>query len=337
MSPFSTTSSTWQPHSPLKPDVLFEGGNAARDAHGAIWLPSLSLLTTHHRPVDRLFTTANATSASTALAAGFAAELMAAYPELWPETIRGLIVHSARWTDEMRRMYLSAASPKKPEFARLVRHCGFGSPGLDRAMWSASNSLSMIVQEEIRPFEREGNKEPQPREMHLHSLPWPSAEVEALGETEVEMRVTLSYFIEPNPSARWGSRYRYESHGLRFDVKRAHESPGAFRARINRAARDDDGVTTTLGDDANWCIGKNMRHRGSLHSDIWSGTAADLASRGMFAVYPAPGWWKTRKHLGKWTRSARYALIVSIHTPPTTVDLYAAVANLIETRVQVEV
>jgi hypothetical protein len=30
------------------------------------------------------------------------------------------------------------------------------------------------------------------------------------------MRVTLSYFIEPNPSSRGRSKYSYESHGLRF-------------------------------------------------------------------------------------------------------------------------
>ena len=29
------------------------------------------------------------------------------------------------------------------------------------------------------------------------------------------------------------------------------------------------------------------RHRGSLHQDAWHGTAADLASRGFLAVYPA--------------------------------------------------
>ena len=47
LSPFSTTSSTWQPQWPMKPDVVFEGGNAAKDGLGAVWLPSLSLLTTH--------------------------------------------------------------------------------------------------------------------------------------------------------------------------------------------------------------------------------------------------------------------------------------------------
>lgn len=44
LSPFNTTSLTWQAHWPLKPDVVFEGGNAAQDALGAVWTPSLSLL-----------------------------------------------------------------------------------------------------------------------------------------------------------------------------------------------------------------------------------------------------------------------------------------------------
>ncbi|MBL8254479.1 MAG: S8 family peptidase, partial [Candidatus Competibacter sp.] len=90
LSPFSTTSRTWEPKWPMKPDVLFEGGNAAKDSLGAVWLPSLSLLTTHSKPSERLFTTANATSAASALAARMAAGLMAEYPKLWPETIRAL-------------------------------------------------------------------------------------------------------------------------------------------------------------------------------------------------------------------------------------------------------
>ena len=108
LSPFSTTSRTWDRHWPLKPDVVFEGGNAAEDPIGAVWLPSLSLLTTHHLPANRLFTTTNATSAATALASRFAAQVMAIYPGLWPETIRALIVHSAEWTDTVKLQFLPA-------------------------------------------------------------------------------------------------------------------------------------------------------------------------------------------------------------------------------------
>jgi hypothetical protein len=363
LSPFSTTSLTWQPHWPLKPDVLFEGGNTARDALGAIWMASLSLLTTHHRPPERLFTTANATSAACALAARMAAKIMAAYPELWPESVRALIVHSAEWTACMRRQYLphgqraeqavsaqpwlpldlpalslTGANATKNDYRQLIQRCGFGIPNLERALWSASNSLTMVVQEQLHPFEREANKQATLRDMHLHRLPWPKEVLEELGEVPVELRVTLSYFIEPNPSQRGvRSRYRYESHGLRFEVKRPQESLDGFRHRINVAARDEETGSRRSGTDPGWLIGTQVRHRGSLHSDVWQGTAADLASRGALAIYPVTGWWKTRPALERYDQAARYSLIVSIRAPEVEVDLYNEIANLISTAAEVEI
>lgn len=331
LSPFSTTSSTWQNHWPIKPDVVFEGGNAADDGISPVWMPSLSLLTTHHKPHERLLTTMNATSAATALACHMAAGLMAAYPHLWPETIRALMVHSARWTDVMLQAYLpDGKKGNKSDYLHLVRHCGFGVPDISRALWSVSNSLTMVIESDLHPFKKEKG-DTKLRDMNLHRLPWPLDELENLGETEVEMRVTLSYFIEPNPSARGiRSRYRYESHGLRFDVKRPHESEGAFRGRINSLALSADGGNSSSGDDTKWLIGPQNRHKGSLHSDIWQGPAADLASRGVLAVFPTTGWWKTRASLARFDKKARYALIISIHAPETYLDLYAAVENKIK-------
>ena len=337
LSPFSTTSVTWQRHWPLKPDVVFEGGNAAKDALGAVWLPSLSLLTTHHLPAERLFTTSNATSAATALASRFAARIMAIYPELWPETIRALIVHSAEWSDAMKRQFLPAdRPPTKEDYVYLIRRCGFGVPEIYRAMWTVENSVTLVVEESLQPFRRTGTRPPTLRDMHLHDLPWPSDALEDLGETPVEMRVTLSYFIEPNPSRRGHrSRYRYESHGLRFDVKRPLESVADFRKRVNLAARDEGEGNPGRGDrDPAWLVGAQGRHRGSLHSDIWRGTAADLASRGVIAVYPTAGWWKTRQALERYDKAARYALIVSIRTPEVDVDLRTEVGNQIAVGVE---
>ena len=336
LSPFSTTSLTWEPHWPLKPDVVFEGGNAAEDPISAVWLPSLSLLTTHHLPANRLFTTTNATSAATALASRFAAQVMAIYPGLCPETIRALIVHSAEWTDTMKVQFLPAGrAPSKADYLRLVQRCGFGVPDIARARWSVENSLTMVVEERLHPFRRAGSKPPTLRDMHLHDLPWPRDVLESLGATPVEMRVTLSYFIEPNPSRRGHrSRYRYESHGLRFEVKRPLESILEFRRRINLAARDEDEGTRRRADgDPAWLIGTRGRHRGSLHSDIWRGTAADLASRGVIAVYPTTGWWKTRPALERYDKAARYTMVVSIRAPEVDVDLYTEVENLVAVRV----
>ena len=148
LSPFSTTSRTWSRAWPLKPDVVFEGGNAGKDGLGAAWTPSLSLLTTNNRQQERLLTTSNATSAATALAARMVAQVMAAYPDLWPETVRALLVHSADWTDAMRTIFLPVDQPAtKAQIENLVRHCGFGVPNLDQALWSASDSLTLIVQD----------------------------------------------------------------------------------------------------------------------------------------------------------------------------------------------
>ena len=73
-----------------------------------IAVDDLSLLTTRVAPTGALLTTTGDTSAATALAARYAAIIYAHYPTLWPETIRGLLIHSARWTAAM----LSGVSSK---------------------------------------------------------------------------------------------------------------------------------------------------------------------------------------------------------------------------------
>lgn len=223
------------------------------------------------------------------------------------------------------------------DYARLVRCCGFGVPDLERALWSAANSLTLVAQDSIEPFRKEPGKEPGLRELKLHALPWPRAELLALGEVEVEMRVTLSYFIEPNPSSRGvRSRYCYESHGLRFDMRRRNESASTFHARINAAATDSDSGTSMRERDQGWLLGMDQRHRGYLHSDVWRGSAADLATRDVVAVYPVSGWWKTRVRHERYDRPARYALLVSIRAPDVDVDLYSAVEQQLQASVEVE-
>jgi hypothetical protein len=332
LSPYSTTSLSWQRNLwPLKPDVVFEGGNLAKDVYGAYGHTSLQLLTTSHLPQNRLFSTTWATSAASALAARMAAQISSTYPALWPETVRALIVHSAEWTERMKADFLSGES--KAEYEALVRTCGFGVPDVGRALWSATNSLTLIVEDVLQPFMRQGSKPPTARDMHLHLLPWPQQELLDLGNAEVEMRVTLSYFVEPNPGvAERGikGRYRYESHGLRFEVSRPGEDATDFRHRINKRAREEDeNLYMGSASDQRWLIGTRARHKGSLHSDIWRGTASDLSSLGMLGIYPAPGWWKALVKQRRFNDSVRYSLIVSIKTQQTDVDLYNAVDTAI--------
>ncbi|MCZ8318883.1 MAG: S8 family peptidase [Silanimonas sp.] len=339
-SPFSTTSRTWDGAWPLKPDVMFEGGNAAKDDFGAVGMASLNLLTTHNEPAERLFTTTNATSAASALCARMAAQIMSAYPNLRPETVRALIVHSAEWTEAMRSMYLPAGqAPSKSDYVHLIRHCGWGVPSLERALWSAGNSLTLVVEDVVHPYSKVRGKGVVTRDMNLHALPWPIEELQALQDSQVELRVTLSYFIEPNPSARGStSKFHYPSHRLRFDVKRPLDgSIEDFVARINAAAQREDEGDPVNPKDLNWCLGDQKRHRGSLHQDVWIGTAAELASRGFIAVYPSNGWWRTRPALERYALPARYSLIVSIRTQQAEVDVYTAIAHRIPIYQQITV
>ena len=99
-----------------------------------------------------------------ALAARLAARIMVVYPTLWPETVRALIVHAAEWTEAMKHASLPVTgTPTKADYQRLLQRCGFGVPALDRALWSVENSLTMVVEERLHPFEREGSKQPRLR------------------------------------------------------------------------------------------------------------------------------------------------------------------------------
>ncbi|WP_299017154.1 S8 family peptidase [uncultured Photobacterium sp.] len=338
LSPYTTTSLEWdRRNTPIKPEVVFEGGNVGRDESGCAGMQDLQLLTTYSDFSQRHFQCSNATSAATALAARFTAQIKSQYSDLWPETVRALTVHSADWTDEMYSLisaHRSDRNIRKADMAKLVRKVGFGVPNLPKALNSANNSLSLVIQDELQPFMKPTGKDTRTKDMHLHDLPWPVEELLNIGEADVELTVTLSYFIEPNPSSRSTlNKYSYASHQLRFDVKHQDESDAEFMRRINAAA---EGERAGSPGDSNWLLGATQRHRGSLHKDIWRGSAADLAARGKIAVYPASGWWKTRKAHERYDSKARYALVVSLSVPEVEVDLYSEVYAKVATQIATE-
>ena len=149
MSPSNSTSLIWDSQWPNKPDLVFEGGNLAidnnqirDDVHS---LKPLSLDKDFNR---YLFMPFGDTSGAAALVSKMAAELMHLYPNLWPETIRGLLVHSAEWTDRM----LNGISFNNATLAAkraLLRTFGYGVPILENALYSAGNCLTMIAENTI--------------------------------------------------------------------------------------------------------------------------------------------------------------------------------------------
>ena len=157
LSPASRTSNVWDRQWPIRPDVVFEGGNFAHDGvNPAEAINDLQLITTHYRPNQRLFDSFGDTSAASALAANLCAGVMAERPELWAETVRGLVVHSAEWTPAMRA-HLDAAGSQAQKAAMLRRH-GWGVPDRGRAIMSATNDATLMVEDALLPFRKDGSQ-----------------------------------------------------------------------------------------------------------------------------------------------------------------------------------
>jgi hypothetical protein len=336
ISPHSRTSlifstRTW----PVKPDICMEGGNVLTD--GATDFvgdhPVVSVRTVDARD-DLALGSASATSAATAQAARLAALAHATYPNYWPETVRGLLVHAAEWTPVMRAEFDGVGS--KAQRLALLRRYGWGVPTEASVLSSSRQAVTMVTQDAFVPFEGEDYLA---RRFRLHRLPWPAEVLRELGPADVTLKVTLSYFIEPTASRRgWRRRYSYPSHGLRFDLKTPTETVDDFVSRVNREARsEEEGVSTGAGAPDRWFIGPNQRNLGSLHQDLWEGSGADLADAGLIAVHPVGGWWKYSKRDDRIDRPVRYALLVSLRTLEQGVDLYTPIATQLELPISAEI
>lgn len=361
-SPYSRMSRAWPDTVPIKPDIVFEAGNRALSPNGTDFMAgieSLSVLATNKDWVSDPLCPFWATSAATGEGARMAAQIMAAHPDYWPETVRALMVHSARWTPAMRQRIKSARGRKAQHIA-LAREFGYGVPHLNRALASAESDLGLMAQTSLQPFKvpmKQGKRgheipdgTPKFNEVHIYDLPWPRQRLEELGEKRVELRVTLSYFIEPSPGQYAPvTPARYRSHGLRFDLQRRTENEQQFLERINDLAeaeeRGEDGVELSeqAGEaeelsaavveveteaDRGWIFGPNSRANrtaGSLHCDVWQGPGADLAARRTLAVYPVAGWWKNRMPKKRYNSKARYALVMTLRCLDEDVDLYSEI------------
>ncbi|WFF08720.1 S8 family peptidase [Micromonospora sp. WMMD1076] len=325
LSPHSRTSVMFAPRRwPIKPDICMEGGNVLSDGAGGFEdrHPLFSLRSTGSANDMRL-ASANATSAAAAQASRLAALTMARYPEYWPETVRGLLTHSAEWTPPMEAELRSKSG--KAGRLNLLRRYGWGVPTEAAVLYSTEQAVTLVSQDRFVPFDGDYRMQ----RFRLHTLPWPADVLSNIGDTSVRLRITLSYFIEPSASRRgWRQRYLYPSHGLRFDLQSSLETQTEFVRRINRDAGDDEEGTSRTGTTTDrWFIGPSQRHLGSLHQDEWTGTGQELAACNSIAVYPTGGWWKNNRRSDRTNLPVRYALIVSLRTHGQDIDLYTPIAN----------
>jgi hypothetical protein len=337
ISPLTTTGpvgNEW----PIKPDVVMEGGNLA--ISGGLpndSVPTLCALTTSRRhnlgqPLGQI----SMTSEATARAARLAARIWSVEPKLWPETVRGLIVHSASWTPVMRQQFYRQGNGLDD----LLMACGYGVPDEHLACECARDLATVIfedsmqnavIEEELKkkPPKRAKTNKTEPkirRKVKLFRLPIPETLL-AHEDAVVELRVTLSYFAEPN---RFG-RSVFHGLDLKWDMQGPHEKEEHFLERINalKRPRSPDGKRnrTLTTRPFKWDIGPQLRSRGTVQSDRWSGPMSALAGDKLIAVVPVLGWWDQRKALKD--QAMNFSLIVSVRGP----GVYAAIKPLVEAQV----
>lgn len=135
LSPHTTTGTL---NAPIKPEVLMEAGNACPDGTIAnSGIEELSVLTTSARHASgRVLESDHGTSVATAAPAGLAADVSAENPGRRPETIRALIVNSARWP-----VALKSQLPARTE---RIRCAGYGVPSREAALASTLQRATLI-------------------------------------------------------------------------------------------------------------------------------------------------------------------------------------------------
>ncbi|WFB35216.1 S8 family peptidase [Kiritimatiellota bacterium B12222] len=346
LSPFSRTSSDWEPHWPMKPEIVMEGGNLGVHEDGHFFeKSSLEPITTAHQFMIRPFLSFNATSAATASASRLMALLQERYPDYRSETYRGLLVHSARWTPQMLGGTRPHHAGQSQQVQQIMREVGFGTPDVPRLFGSGSQGVTMVIEDEIQPYDPDSPAGgARLGQFNLHILPWPKDMFLANPDVTVTLRATLSTYIHPNPGTRcWekNQKYRYASHLLRFDFKRSEDSERAFLRKLKKLT-DDEKLEEDEGRapaDAKWALGPKLRGKaGSLVQDVWQGSPAELSEMDQIAIFPVKGWFASRKfpedhefHNCHQQRVS-YSLILSIDAEQE-IGLYTAVSNLVNVEV----
>lgn len=312
----------------IKPEILMEGGNAMDSCNDITPHEDLEIVGADSQIGMGKFICINATSAATALAAHLAGQIKYKYPSLSPLTIRALLVHSAEWTPVMKEM--ATKEDGKVDEWLLIHSCGYGVPNRGKALMSTNSYVTFIAEDEIKPIQFDADKTAlKYRDMNVYTLPWPSDILRALGEEEVALKITLSYYIDPSPGARdLINKYVYPSYNLYFDINRPTETEDDFITRISKPQKDDDSsMAPSSGNKVKWEIGKRSIQRGSIHSNTAKMTAAEMASCRYIAITPSSGWYQRTKGKASMKDKAdvkvKYSLVVSLETPEQ--DIYSEI------------
>lgn len=121
-----------------KPDLVFDGGDLLNTQSGIEVIGS---------PADNYYKRTAGTSLSAPLITSMAAEIEGAYPNLDTQSIKALLINSANY-------YKPSQLPLFQNEDELLRKLvGFGVPDRSRLLVSDNKSITMVVEDQIKPLE----------------------------------------------------------------------------------------------------------------------------------------------------------------------------------------
>ena len=91
------------------------------------------------------------------------------------------MIHSARWTEEMKRIN---------KIEERMSLCGYGVPDENIAIYSNEKYATYIFENQLIPYIK-GETSNVYGQMHFYDLPWPKELLEEMGSEEVRIRITF--------------------------------------------------------------------------------------------------------------------------------------------------
>jgi hypothetical protein len=229
----------------MKPDLCDDGGNITFDGatKGVLSRPEAEILTSHHRYLERLLTTAKGTSYAAPLVSYKAALVAQAFPGASANLIRAFLANSAA----IPQQAIDLCTPIGDE--ALARLCGYGIP--DPIMATTSDHNRVVLYDD-RAIEMD--------KFYIYEVPVPEVFANTKGNRRI--RVTLAF----DPPTRH-TRASYLGVEMSFRLIRGkplEEVIEHFRKRhVETEGRHPDMPPTNNCD---FDIGPQDRERGTLQS-----------------------------------------------------------------------
>lgn len=299
----------------IKPEVCEYGGNIVWDGRGVAGGrilnndPGVGIVSTNVRHIERLFTSDVGTSMAAPKVAHLAAQVLAQYPEASANLVRALIANSAS---------VPAQVCDQCSEADLLRMYGYGRPSAEAAIFSTDHRVTLVSEDEI-----------QLRYMHLYEIPIPEDFKLICGERRVIISLAFDPPVRHTRKDYLGIKMSYRLfRGLTTD-----QIVSWYGERDREASPEE----LPAKYQCQMVPSPTCRERGTLQKAtfrvVQNRALTDYPGDAFHLLLSCLPVWATPEDVEK----QRYALAVTLETPPSLISLYDVIRQTVRLPQRVQV